>query len=174
MTPLRAVLSVGCALALTGCGMLSTGSQASSAPPTVAAQSSVAARSLLHADDVARDGKPGAAQELYLKIQQEFPQDPAAPQALYRLGVLQADPVNPLKDYRAARTTFSRLLAEYPQSPWDADARAWQATLTDLLLREDESRRMAQRLRKAEDELLRTRKGLERLRQSDLESERRP
>jgi hypothetical protein len=108
---------------------------------------------------------------MYLKIQGEFPKDPAAAQALYRLGILQADPTNPLRDYRAARATFTRLLAEYPRSPCDADARAWQATLTDLLLREDESHRVGQRLRKAEEDLLRMRTGLERLKQSDLETE---
>lgn len=36
--------------------------------------------------------------------------DPA--EALYRLGLLQADPTSGIRDYRAARATFTRLLAE--------------------------------------------------------------
>lgn len=154
--------------------MLTAPSQTPSSPAVaVAAPPTPAARSLRQAESLAREGRPGPAQDLYLRIREEFPQDPAACQALYRLGVLQADPLNPLKDYRAARTTFTRLLAEYPRSPWDTDARAWQATLTELLLREDESRRIGQRLRKTEEDLLRVRTGLERLKQTDLDSERR-
>ena len=154
-----------------------TGTTQAPAPagPTVAAPPTptLASRSLRQAETLASDGQPGPAQVLYLKIHDDFPGDPAAAQALFRLGVLQADPTNPLKDYRAARATFTRLLSEYPRSPWDVDARAWQATLTDLLLKEDESRRVSQRLRKAEDDLLRVRTGLERLKQADLETERR-
>jgi TolA-binding protein len=149
--------------------MLSTGGHR----PVTATQPSVAARSLHHAENLAREGQPGPAQALYVKIQGDFPNDPAAPRALYELGILQADPTNPLKDYRAARATFTRLLTEYPRSPWNSEARAWQATLTELLLREDEARRVGQRLRKAEDDVLRIRTGLERLKQTDLESERR-
>jgi len=68
----------------------------------------------------ASQGSPSSS---ILKIRDDFPQDPAACQALYRLGVLQADPLNPQKDYRASRETFTRLLVEYPRSPWDSDAR---------------------------------------------------
>ena len=32
--------------------------------------------------------------------------------ALYRLGLLQADPASGIRDYRAARATFTRLLSE--------------------------------------------------------------
>ena len=172
MTTLRIAVFATSALILTGCGLLPATRQAVS-QPTVVTQPTPAARALRQAETLAEDGRSSSAQALYAKIQEQFPQDPLAPQALYRLGILQADPTNPWKDYRAARATFTRLLTEYPRSPWDADARAWQATLTDLLLREDESRRISQRLRKAEEDLLRTRTGLERLKQSDLDSERR-
>lgn len=76
--------------------------------------------------------------------------DPA--EALDRLGVLEADPTSGMRDYRAARTTFTRLLSEYPRSRRDPEARAWQATLTDLLVREDEARRALQRLQHTEEE----------------------
>src|SRR5258705_415778 len=43
--------------------------------------------------------------------------DPA--EKLYQLGLLQADPTSGLRDYRAARATFTRLLSEYPRSRWE-------------------------------------------------------
>jgi hypothetical protein len=97
--------------------------------------------------------------------------DPA--EALYRLGLLQADPTSGIRDYRAARGTFTRLLSEYPRSRWEAEARAWQATLTDLLVREDEGRRTLLRLQRAEEERKRTKTNLEWLRQIEIEQERR-
>lgn len=90
-------------------------------------------------------------------------------EALYRLGLLQADPTSGLRDYRAARDTFTRLLSEYPRSRWDAEARAWQATLTDLLLREAEARRYSQRVQRLEEDSRRTKTNLEWLKQTDLD-----
>ena len=99
------------------------------------------------------DPRPELRARTLRKDSEQCPQDPLAPQALYRLGILQADPTNPWKDYRAARVTFTRSLTEYPRSPWDADARAWQATLTDPLLREDESASASERLKRTSCEL---------------------
>lgn len=96
-----------------------------------------------------------------------------AAETLYRLGLLQADPTSGIRDYRAARATFTRLLSEYPRSPWEAEARAWQATLTDLLVREDEARRARLRLKPYEDENRRTKTNLEWLKQADTDMERR-
>jgi hypothetical protein len=93
-------------------------------------------------------------------------------EALYRLGLLQADPSSGLRDYRAARDTFTRLLSEYPRSHWDAEARAWQATLTDLLVREDEARRNSQRVQRLEEDSRRTKTNLEWLKQTDLDRTR--
>lgn len=97
--------------------------------------------------------------------------DPA--EELYRLGLLQADPTSGIRDYRAARATFTRLLSEYPRSRWDAEARAWQATLTDLLVREDEARRALLRLQRSEEQSKRSKANLEWLRQTEIEQERR-
>ena len=63
--------------------------------------------------------------------------------------------------------------SEYPRSRWDAEARAWQATLTDLLVREDEARRALLRLQRSEGESKRTKANLEWLRQIEIEQERR-
>ena len=90
-------------------------------------------------------------------------------EALYRLGLLQVDPTSGLRDYRAARDTFTRLLSEYPRSRWEAEARAWQATLTDLLVREDEARRYSQRVQRLEEDSKRTKTNLEWLKQTDLD-----
>jgi hypothetical protein len=95
----------------------------------------------------------------------------AAAEALYRRGLAQADPTSGIRDYRAARTTFTELLIRYPRSRWDAEARAWQATLTDLLVREDEARRSTQRLQRVEEESKRAKTNLEFLKQSDLDRE---
>ncbi|MFI5325449.1 MAG: tol-pal system YbgF family protein [Candidatus Rokuibacteriota bacterium] len=97
--------------------------------------------------------------------------DPA--EALYRLGLLQADPTSGIRDYRAARATFTRLLSEYPRSRWEAEARAWQATLTDLLVREDQARRALLRLQRSEEEGKRTKANLQWLRETEIELERR-
>jgi hypothetical protein len=87
--------------------------------------------------------------------------------------VRQADPGSGIRDYRAARATFTELLIQYPHSRRDAEARAWQATLTDLLVREDDARRALLRLRRSEEDGKRTKTNLEWLRQNDLDQERR-
>ncbi|HYB69490.1 MAG TPA: hypothetical protein VEH80_02400 [Candidatus Bathyarchaeia archaeon] len=97
----------------------------------------------------------------------------AEAEALYQLGVAQADPISPLRDYRAARATFTQFVAEFPQSAHTVEARAWQATLTDLLAREDEARRAALRVKHLEEDSKRTKANLDWLKQTDLEQERR-
>jgi hypothetical protein len=97
--------------------------------------------------------------------------DPA--EVLYRLGLRQADPTSGIRDYRAARATFTELLSRYPRSRRDAEARAWQATLTDLLVREDEARRANERLQQSAEESKRTKTNLERLKQTEIDLERR-
>ena len=115
-----------------------------------------AERLVAHADDLAEQGRVQEAYHAYERVVREYPTDPAAASALYGLGRLQAA----LRSYRAAHATFSRLLAEYPQSRWEREARAWRAVLGDLLAREEESTRL--------------RAQIERLRRTDLDLERRP
>lgn len=92
-------------------------------------------------------------------------------EALYQLGLSQADPTSPARDYRAARATFTRLLVECPRSRRDAEARAWQATLTDLLMREDDAHRYAERVQRLEEERKRAKSAYEWLKQIDLDRE---
>ncbi|MGH7374934.1 MAG: outer membrane protein assembly factor BamD [Candidatus Rokuibacteriota bacterium] len=121
--------------------------------------SAAAARLIAQADDLVERGQTQAAGAVYERVVREHPEDPAAASALYGLGRLQADPAGRLRNYRAAHAAFSRLLAEYPHSRWEAEARAWRGVLRDLLAREEESARLKSQI--------------ERLRQTDLDLERR-
>lgn len=121
--------------------------------------SAAAARLAAQGDELVERGQAQAASLVYERVLREHPEDPASASALYGLGRLQADPTGRLRNYRAAYGAFSRLLTDYPQSRWEAEARAWQAVLRELLAREEESARL-----KAQ---------IERLRRTDLDLERR-
>jgi tetratricopeptide (TPR) repeat protein len=121
--------------------------------------SGAAARLVGYADDLAERGEVQEAFRVYERALRDYPADPASAAALYRLGRLQAAPGSPLRSYRAAHAAFSRLLADYPQSRWESEARAWRAVLGDLLAREEETARVKTQL--------------ERLRRTDLDLERR-
>lgn len=121
--------------------------------------SGAAARMVGYADDLAERGEVQEAFRVYERVLRDYPADPASAAALYRLGRLQVAPGSPLRSYRAAHAAFSRLLAEYPQSRWESEARAWRAVLGDLLAREEETARVKTQL--------------ERLRRTDLDLERR-
>jgi hypothetical protein len=98
---------------------------------------------------------------------------PAGASALYGLGRLHADPTGGLRNYRAAQRAFARLLAEYPQSRWEAEARTWQAVLGDLLAREAEAARLKEDAARLKEETVRLKAQIERLRRTDLDLERR-
>ena len=125
----------------------------------VAPRQSEAERLVGRADNLARADSPREARDLYLRVLHDFPDDPAAPRALYGLGQLRVDPKSPLRDYAAARLDFGRLVARYPTSPWAPEARAWHAALSELL--------------KHEADAARTRGDLERLKELDKELEER-
>jgi tetratricopeptide (TPR) repeat protein len=125
-----------------------------------------AVRLVADADDLARRGQARAALAAYERVLREHPGDPAGASALYGLGRLQADPAGGVRNYRAAQRAFSRLLADYPESRWETDARAWRAVVGDLLAREEEAARL-----KEEATRLKTR--MEWLRRTDLDLERR-
>ncbi|HSE03240.1 MAG TPA: tetratricopeptide repeat protein [Methylomirabilota bacterium] len=111
------------------------------------------------ADDLVERGQARAALATYERALREHPGDPAGASALYGLGRLQADGAAGLRNYRAAHRAFSRLLTEYPDSRWHAEARAWRAVITDLIAREDEAARLKTQI--------------EHLRRTDLDLERR-
>ena len=128
-------------------------------PATSGGAAPEAGRLIAQADDLAERGEPRAALKAYDQVLREYPGDPAAAAALYGLGRLQVDPSSGLRNYRAAQRTFSRLLADYPGSRWEAEARAWRTTIADLIAREEEAARL--------------KKQIEQLRRTDLDLERR-
>ncbi len=132
-----------------------------------------AADLVAHADDLARGGQGRPAQAAYERVLREHPGTPAGASALYGLGRLHADPTGGLRNYRAAQRVFARLLAEYPESRWEAEARTWQAVLGELLARETEAARLKEDAARLRDETLRLKTQIERLRRTDLELERR-
>jgi hypothetical protein len=136
--------------------------------------------SLAHADDLLGQGRPLAARELYARIAAEPERDARHGSALYRLARLLTDPAAGPPDYRAAQRAFDRLLNEYPKGEWEADARAWNAALSDLAAREVELEARNGELRVREAELARLKvesarlgSDLKRLKKIDLNLERR-
>jgi TolA-binding protein len=103
---------------------------------------------LSRADELARDGSPLAARDLYERVVRDFPDHPVRAGALYGLGQLQADSAGPLRDYRAAYSTFGRVLTEHPRSRWETDTRRWRGVLSELLARDDEAHRLRVQLQK--------------------------
>jgi hypothetical protein len=99
---------------------------------------SEAARLTIRAETLAREGHAVAARDLYVRVVNELVQDVVHARALFNLARLQVDPGSGLQDYRAARLTFRRLLTEYPRGEREAEARAWDALLTQLASRETE------------------------------------
>jgi outer membrane protein assembly factor BamD (BamD/ComL family) len=78
-----------------------------------------------------------------------------------------------VRNYRAAQRAYARLLAEYPENRWEADARAWQVVLGDLLAREAETARLKDEAARLKEETVRLRTQIEQLRRTDLDLERR-
>lgn len=129
--------------------------------PSSARAPSEAEQLVARADALAVKGWDHAARALYERVLREYPGDPASASALYNLGRLQVDPTSGFRNYRAAHATFSRLLTDFPKSRWEADARAWRATLSDLLAREEEATRLKPQLQGREEEATRLKRQLQ-------------
>ena len=164
---LLGALSAGCASS--GWFGASSASRATTPPPLT----------LAHADDLLGQGRPLAARELYARIAAEPERDARHATALYNLARLLTDPAAGPRDYRAAQRAFDRLLKEYPKGEWEADARAWNAALSDLAAREVELEARDGELRVREAELARLKvesarlgSDLQRLKKIDLNLER--
>jgi TolA-binding protein len=100
------------------------------------------------ANELARDGMPLSARDVYERVIREYPEHPVRAGALFGLGQLQADPAGPLRDYRVAYLTFGRVFTEHPRSRWEAEARVWRGILNELLARDDEAQRLRAQLQK--------------------------
>ena len=64
-------------------------------------------------------------------------------------------------------------MTEYPESRWEAEARAWQGLLADLLAREAETARLKDEAARLKEDATRLRLQIEQLRRTDLDLERR-
>ena len=174
MRRLVLVLSLGVLSA--GCGSFGwSGSPSDASHPTTPPPLTLA-----HADDLLGQGRPLAARDLYARIAAEPERDARHASALYSLARLLTDPAVGPPDYREAQRAFDRLLKEYPKGEWEADARAWNAALSDLAAREVELEARDGELRVREAELARLKvesarlgSDLQRLKKIDLNLERR-
>src|SRR5258705_204517 len=108
-------------------------------------------------------GQGSAAPATYERVLREYPGDPAGAAALYGIGRLQTAPAAGLRNYRAAHRTFSRLLADYPDSHFEADARAWRTIITELLAREDDAVRVKEDAGRVREEAVRRPRPIEQL-----------
>ena len=135
--------------------------------------SRAAVQLIAHADDLALRGQARDALAAYERVLREHPGDPAGASALYGLGRLQVAPADGLRNYRAAHRAFSRLLTDYPESRWEAEARAWRAVVSDLLAREEDAARLKEDAARIKEEAAQLKTQIERLRRTDLELERR-
>ena len=68
-----------------------------------------------------KDSRMTQAISQYELIYRQFPDSERAPEAKYRIGMIQW---NHEKDYKKAKNTFSTLMADYPKSQWAEQARA--------------------------------------------------
>jgi hypothetical protein len=153
--------------------LLAFGCSSARGPESVQRTPSGAERLMAQADALAGAGEGWLARYLYQQVLREFPEDPAAPAALYGLGRLETDPARGFRNYRAAYGAFTRLVTEYPGSPWAADARAWQAVLGDLLAYEESAARIRLQLRWREEETAGLRLQIQQLKSLDMGLERR-
>ena len=128
---------------------------------------------MARADELLREGQPSAARDLYARIAGEAARDTLHARALYNLARLQVDPRTGLRDYRAAQLAFRRLLADYPASEWESEARAWDAVLTILTAREAELGAREAEAARLRSEAAKAAADLQRLKRIDLNLEKR-
>jgi len=77
---------------------------------------------------------------------ERYPLAPPADAALFSMGLAYADPANPSKNYRMALEQFTRLVHDFPYSPFASDARVWIGIFNDDLLAEMEGRAHLQKM----------------------------
>ena len=110
-------------------------------------------RRLARGDELVRGGRPGEARDLYEQVARESSTNAAQATALYRLGRLYADPSSGVLDHAAALDAFERLLAAYPESAWESEARAWRTTLLEMEARDAEATRLRHEVARLEADL---------------------
>lgn len=116
-----------------------------------APEQSDAERLVVQADAAARARDNRRARDLYQEVLRNHPDADTGPRALYGLALLYVDPESPFRDSGAARRLFARLTSRYPDSPWTREARAWQATLAELVRQDAEVARLRGDMKRLKD-----------------------
>jgi hypothetical protein len=107
-----------------------------------APEQSASERLVVEAEVAARARETRRARDLYQEVLRQEAGGNVEPRALYGLALLYVDPDSRLRDYTAARRLFGQLASRHPDSAWAREARAWRATLDDLLRQEAEAARL--------------------------------
>ena len=162
----RLVVALTLGVLCTGCGTVDWFREKREAP-------SEAAKLVGRADELVREGQPSAARDLYTRIVAEAPRDAVHARALHSLARLYVDPASGLRDYRAARQAFARLLTDYPHGEWESEARTWQVALTELEAREAELVTREAEAARLKTEAVKLGADLQRLKLIDMNLERR-
>ncbi len=89
-----------------------------------------------------KDKKYADAIAAYRKIVTDYPQSPAAADALFAIARLNAFYDNPQKDYTQALADFEDFDKRYPDHEKDRDAKNWQAILKLVLDMKKENARL--------------------------------
>jgi hypothetical protein len=134
---------------------------------------SAATQMVARADELLQQGQRGAARDLYAQVAAEPARDALHARALFDLARLYVDPSSGLRDYRAARLAFDRLVWEYPKGEWELDARAWRAALAELAAHEAELGAREAEVTRLKSEAAKLGADLQRLKRIDLNLERR-
>jgi hypothetical protein len=140
--------------------------------PPVDAAPSPAAALVTRAQALTAQGSPRDARKLYLKVLQDYPEDPAAFDARYGLAQLHLDPKSPLRNYSLALVNLDRLVARYGKTggSWLPEVETWRAALRRLSYCETQTKKLNEdvtRLRAVES-------SMDQLRELDLELEPKP
>jgi hypothetical protein len=104
---------------------------------------------------------------------------PYADEALFNIALIYADHRNPERDYEKSSDFFKKLLTDYPESPMVEQSRIWLLTLSEILSHGRKIKELRQKLMSKEkvirdlgEELERLKERLERLKQVDIQLER--
>lgn len=139
-----------------------------SSPPLTSPPAELA---MVAADSELAGGRTRTAVEQYDRIVRDYAGQPAAAQALHMLVVLRLDPQSGVRSRRAANAALARLAADYPETGWAREARAWQSLLRQIDRGAREVERCQSEAGRLGEDAEHLRQTLEELKDSDLELE---
>ncbi len=109
----------------------------------------------------------------------EIQGSPYADEALFNIALIYADHRNPERDYEKSSHFFKKLLTDYRESPMVEQSKIWLLTLSEILSHDRKIKELRQEviskekvIRDLEGELERLKERLERLKQVDIQLER--